>query len=225
MINSFINAIVTSLHALSNTLNNIGNSIIVSLSNIDNSVITAFIGVAGTLLGTILGWLLNSFSQKGKLNIFVTSWQDDFKCREAGYMAKCNSASEAEYYSCKFSLDIYNSSAETRIMRNIQIVFSENKKVIMTRVPDDCATEHHGAHRISYDKIAPINIPPKSIVTVDLRFGEWNDDNLFEKYWKTNNISLLYTDKKNRVKKTLLCSKDYANYFQNTEETRNDEKG
>lgn len=40
---------------------------------------TAVIGVAGTLLGTALGWFLNVFANKGKLKFYVTSWENEFE--------------------------------------------------------------------------------------------------------------------------------------------------
>lgn len=38
-------------------------------------VAAALIGVVGTILGTILGWPLNSFSQRGKLSVYVLEWE------------------------------------------------------------------------------------------------------------------------------------------------------
>ena len=45
---------------------------------------TAVIGVAGTLLGTALGWFLNVFANKGKLKFYVTSWENEFEKNEMG---------------------------------------------------------------------------------------------------------------------------------------------
>ena len=36
------------------------------------------IGVIGTLLGIVLGWVLSNLSQRGKLNIYPT-WRDEFQ--------------------------------------------------------------------------------------------------------------------------------------------------
>lgn len=37
---------------------------------------SAIIGVGGTVLGTIVGWLLNSLSQFGNLHFYDKSWED-----------------------------------------------------------------------------------------------------------------------------------------------------
>ena len=87
----------------------------------------AVLGIVGTLAGTVLGWVLNSLSQKGKLKVFVKKWEEVYqKPDKLGSFEKCNS-NEAEYYNYNLSLDIYNSSRETRIMRNIQVVFMDRK--------------------------------------------------------------------------------------------------
>ena len=44
-----------------------------------NQILPAIIGVVGTLLGTILGWILSNLSKRGKLRIFST-WKDEFQC-------------------------------------------------------------------------------------------------------------------------------------------------
>ena len=41
--------------------------------DVDREILTAIIGVGSTLLGTILGWLLNNFSNRGKLRIHYQS--------------------------------------------------------------------------------------------------------------------------------------------------------
>ena len=222
--NSIINAIIEAGNLLAQAIVNAGNSISEAINSMDGSVFTAQLGVAGTLLGTILGWLLNHFSQKGKLNVYVRLWQDSFQHNHKGIMSTCTSAAQAAYYSCDLSLDVYNSSAETRIMRNIQIVFAKGKTEIMVRTPDDRKTERFGAGCTKCDTVGPINIPPKSIVTVDLHYGEWDENKSIENYWKVNKIFLRYTDEKNKVKKIPISSKNYADYFPKSEEVCANEK-
>ena len=51
-----------------------------------NEILIAFLGILGTLVGTILGCFLNALSQKGKLNVSVTSWKDKFEYNSVGSM-------------------------------------------------------------------------------------------------------------------------------------------
>lgn len=211
--------------ALVNGIIEAGKGLTDSFANIDASLFAAVLGVLGTLLGTILGWLLNSFSQRGKLNVFVTAWNDSFQYNNNyGDIVPCHNMSQAEYYSCNLSLDVYNSSAETRIMRNLEIVFAKDKTEILACTPDDCTTQRFSAGCTRYQKVGPINIPPKCVITVDLRYGEWDKDDSCMKYWNINNIFLRYTDKKNKLKKITICRKNYANYFLNDPEEDSLEK-
>lgn len=95
-----------------------------------SEITTALIGVGATLAGTVLGWILNNFSNHGKLNIFVSSWKEDFQYNSHGAMASCSKREEVQCYSYNISLDLYNSSGNTKIMRNIQIVFNDGKNDI-----------------------------------------------------------------------------------------------
>ena len=56
----------------------------------------AVIGVAGTLLGTALGWFLNVFANKGKLKFYVTSWENEFEKNEIGEMVPATSTNDVE---------------------------------------------------------------------------------------------------------------------------------
>jgi len=48
------------------------------------NIILTLIGVGGTLLGTVLGWILNFFVGYGKLKIFITSWEVFYHCLNMG---------------------------------------------------------------------------------------------------------------------------------------------
>lgn len=182
----------------------------------DSELTTALIGVGATIAGTVLGWMLNNLSNRGKLNIFVSSWEDSFKYNNnIGEMVPCSKREEVESYSYKVSFDLYNSSGSTKIMRNIQIVFSDGKNDIEKQTPQDDATKRYSHPMVFYDKVEPINIPPKAVIKLDLHDGAWDKDGKLDFIWRSKKVFLVYTDEKNRVRRKLIKAEDYENYFNN----------
>jgi len=174
----------------------------------------AVFGIIGTILGTVLGWLLNSLSNKGKLVFSVAKWEDSFQRNDnLGSMIPSNSLEETQVYSYKLFLDVYNSSAETLIMRDIRIVFSDGKKDIHVSVPQDDNTRRISGHLSFYDDILPMNFPPKSILQLHLHDGEWNQEHKMDFIWKTEKVFLVYKDMKNKEHRFLIKAEKYNNHF------------
>ncbi len=157
----------------------------------------ALLGILGTLSGTILGWFLNNLSQHGKLNIFISSWKDKFEYNKTGRMALSTSIDQTEDYSYSTSLDLYNSSGKTKIMRNIEIVFSNGKEELYCSTPKDYATKRIGGAFINYNDIMPINISPKSIIHIELLNWLSDSDDTLKYIWDTTHIYLRYINEKN----------------------------
>lgn len=179
----------------------------------DKEVLIAAIGVGGTLLGTVLGWFLNNLSNMGRLSIYVCEWNDEFKTNNAGEIVSSQSIEETEYYSFDLSLDLYNSSGSTKIMRDIQIVYTDGWRQLWKGVPDDVSTRRFSAGTTRYNRVEPINIPPKMVIKLNLRDGLWKMTNELDFVWKTKKIYFQYTDEKNKRRKKLIRKADYANCF------------
>ena len=181
-----------------------------------SEITIALIGVGATLAGTVLGWFLNNLSNKGKLNIFVCTWEDSFTHNNSiGEMVPCSERETVQSYSYKVSFDLYNSSGNTKIMRNIQIVFSNGKFDIEKQTPKDDATKRCSHPMVFYDDVEPINIPPKAVIKLDLHGGAWNKDGKMDFIWNSKKVCLVYTDEKNKVRRKLIKTEDYENYFNN----------
>lgn len=189
----------------------------------DSEITTALIGVGATIVGTVLGWMLNTLSNRGKLNIFVSSWEENFQYNNSiGEMVSCSKREEVQNYSYKVSFDLYNSSGNTKIMRNIQIVFNDGKGDIEKHTPMDDATKRFSNPLVFYDKVEPINIPPKAVIKLNLHDGVWNENEKLDFIWKSKKIFLKYTDEKNKIRRKLIKTEDYENYFNNhTQEDTN----
>ncbi|MBP3313469.1 MAG: hypothetical protein J6K84_02290 [Oscillospiraceae bacterium] len=178
----------------------------------------AIIGVIGTLVGTILGWVLNNISQRGKLNVYVTQWSDDFDYNEGVAISNANAIQETYGYSYKLAVDIYNSSAETRIMRDIRIVFKRDKNALYTITPNykaDTKTVHGRATLTSHSKIGTVNVSPKSVVSYNFYSHINNNQGATDCFWEINNIVLTYRNEKDKIIVVPIKKEDYHNYRKN----------
>lgn len=178
-----------------------------------DEIITTLIGVGTTIAGTILGWALNTWSNHGRLNIFVSDWADNFLYNEMGSMVPCSEFDNVESFQYKVSLNLYNSGGNIKIMRNIQIVFSDGENDIKSDMPFDDATKKYFRPITSYDKVGVINIPPKSVITLALHNNVWNKNDELDFIFKSKKIYLAYTDEKNKVRRKLLKIINYENRF------------
>ena len=173
------------------------------------------IGVIGTLLGTVLGWLLSNLSRRGKLNIYPT-WQDGFSYNDNyGGMANSKSKEEVKRYRYYFTLDLYNSSGEPQIMRKIEVAFFHDKEELFRATPKDDSTGHSRGPLLCYDEVLPITIPARTVYTVKLHGGFGYPDNRFSQIWRTNKIMLTYRDRKDKERKVLINKNDFSRYFEN----------
>lgn len=66
-----------------------------------------------------------------------------------------------------------------------------------------------------YDNVEPINIPPKAVIKLNLHDGAWDKDGKLDFIWKSKNVYLVYSDEKNKVRRKLIKTEDYENYFTN----------
>lgn len=174
----------------------------------------AMVGVIGTILGTVLGWFLNSISNRGKIKLFISSWENEFRCRnEYGDMVKPPAPEKVEYYSCSFALDIYNSSGEPKIMRNIQLAYNNGKSDVIKHIPQDEDSRRNSSGLIRYDDIMPLTIPAKSVFQIHLRDGFWHQSTEFPSLWNVEKVYLLYTDENNKEKRTLINEKSIKQCF------------
>lgn len=174
--------------------------------------ITACIGVAGTLLGTILGWILNGVSQKGKINCYVSKWEDKLLYNNMGSMVSSTNKEQTEQYIFTATLDIYNSSQLPKIMRSIEVAFFSGRKELQSFSPKDDSTRRTNGPASFYDQISPINIPPQSVIQVKLHDSASKEDMGF--LWKTDRVYLRYRNNKGKKKRVLLHKEVYADYFE-----------
>lgn len=186
----------------------------------DSEIITAIIGVGATIAGTLLGWGLNNLSNRGKLNIYISSWKDEFKKNDAGELNPAKKKSEVEYYQFNGAVDVYNSSGDTKIMREVEIAFYSGRTLLKTITPLDDSTKRLTGQYIPvhYDELGVLNIPPKSVVSISIHNGMWDRDGkegTLDFLWETDTIKIRYRSEKNRRKTKKVKKSDFLNHFNN----------
>lgn len=175
----------------------------------------AVFGIVGTILGTVLGWILNQLSSKGKLKIFPAKWEDELYNRYAGYKRNAETVEQIQHYSYRCELDIYNSSTEPRIMRDVHVIFKNKKVTLLSSVPFDEETLHDDSRFAFYDEITPITVSAKSAVRIKIRNSEQSGEGRESFIWNTKRIYLTYRNEKNRLKRVLIHEEDYSKRLDN----------
>lgn len=169
------------------------------------------IGILGALLGTVFGWVLSK-CDFGKLHIYVSSWEDEFyRMNSYGQMIPSSDIADVKSYRYTLSLELYNSSSTARIMRNIEVLYSNGTDVRKRSAPKDKSTKRVSNAITSYEPVRPINIPPKTVLRVDLLDSYLGDGLKF--LWATDKVLLSYKNKCNRTKTILVKRGLYKDYF------------
>ena len=169
------------------------------------------VGTAGSIFGVFLGWWLNNWSKRGKLNIYLSEWKDQFKRNQFGVSGNSPSKAEAESYHFYCSLDLHNSSSEAKIMRDFKIVYRNKYKELWADYPLDDSTTVRTSVGYSSDDLCVVNIPPKSVVKINFHNSLHSKETL-SVLWDTISIFLEYKDENNKKKVKLLKVENFNEY-------------
>jgi hypothetical protein len=135
------------------------------------NIIPSLIGVIGTLSGVILGVLLKQVLSAGKIKVFVNNFELTFSENDNGNMKDTKIITQkSECASLDADIDVYNSSSDQRIMRDI--CFLIQKKNYSRKISlKDRKTSRISSFRIAMDTVDVITIPPKTVVNLKLSAG------------------------------------------------------
>ena len=174
----------------------------------------AIIGVGGTLLGTALGWWLNTLSNRGKIDIFCKKWDVKFETNNNGFIVKTEHIKKAEYFNFDVELEVINHSGDIKIIRDVQILFQDsNGKILKTIIPNDTSLRTYSNHFCSHKEVKPFNVYGKSIISISLDKGFNDRDSKFDFIFDTEKIFLQFRDELNNVKKVLLKEGNVKDYY------------
>ena len=194
-------------------------------------IVTNVVSIVATLLGTILGWLLNEFSKSGKTKLFVSEWNEKFLSEKMENLSdyyggeelpkdnyydslhlrkdKAIDKNDANHYEYSFLLDVYNSSGNTKIMRNLHIIFYDKHKWSKKNLFEDNKVKIQIDREGNSETVEVINLSPKNIIRLYLN----NDIEVNDLLYDTTNIYLEYLNEKNKKKKIKVKTVDYRHYF------------
>jgi hypothetical protein len=146
----------------------------------------AIIGIIGTLSGVILGALINQISRSGSLNIYSHDFHIDIS-KQTGYgslESQNQIDSETISVSVNFNLDLFNSSSQQKVGREIFLVINKDRKEIK-EIIHDMSTIQYTQYSSRTDQLVNFNIPPKTIKNLKLttyikkEYYEWINGSTF----------------------------------------------
>ena len=96
-------------------------------------------------------------------------------------------------------------------MRNIEVLYYNGTALRKRSAPKDKSTKRVSNAITAYGPVRPINIPPKTVLRVDLLDSYLGDGLKF--LWATDKVLLSYKNKCNRTKTILVKRGLYKDYF------------
>jgi len=170
---------------------------------------SALIGVVGTMLGVILGALLNRIVRLGKIKVFVNEVDYSFLKRNSsgGFKPMNSITNETEKLTIRARLDIFNSSEYSRkIMRGIKFHPFENGKEIVIKMYNNEVNDMTN-YAMQTGNLRVLNLNPKEIksfilsVTFDKDIERIYNSKWFLTYKNTSNKEVkIKLDKSKKLK-------------------------
>lgn len=152
------------------------------------------LGIIGTILGTVIGWLLHFISDNiAKTYINIESFNEQ--------------KSEKNEYACIFKLFVYNDSRKQQCIRNLRLSFTDNKgKILFESWLSEGRCIFQTVRSYNENKV-PFMISVNSYEQSEHFFSDLISEGEFVKLLETKKVYLLYEDRKNKTKKIKIVSK------------------
>jgi hypothetical protein len=144
--------------------------ILVSVDPSNSQYINTIIASLSGLAGTILGWVLNNLSSRGKLSFYVLKWENIFYGGSSplGGPLPVTDFSEAQMYSYIATMDVYNRSSFNKVIRDVAVCFYRNNKFILSHEPNNKEARKVTDRGIYNEEFRYENIPPKEVRRLSL---------------------------------------------------------
>ena len=150
------------------------------------NVMIALVGVAGTLAGTILGWILNQLSNRGKVSFLLNEIRPFFHKTDDGGKISIN-----------VNVDIINTSGNQKVIRNIKAVFYKSKRKILE---DNVYVKEINIEKNNAGFFS-LNCYPKSMKNILLSMSELSFETADEpkNFFKDVSLYFEYFDEKDKI--------------------------
>lgn len=179
----------------------------------------AILGIVGTLLGTVLGWLLARWNI-GKLYISLDSFEEKYY-----RLTELGGVEQFEFgiltgVELNFAIHLYNSFPVTRAIRECQLVLFDSAGFEITRLPvEDKASARFAAGTIHYDDIGIVNLNGYTSKDVKGRIAIFDLDLMY----KISKIEFHYKNEKRKEKVLQYKKIDFASVPRIVEKPASDE--
>ncbi|MBR0599023.1 hypothetical protein [Sinanaerobacter chloroacetimidivorans] len=160
--------------------------------------IQEFEGIIGAVLGSVSTLIVTDFLRhRGKLNVYIVNKEYNFDTyKSVGCYSNGSEDNDLYGFRLKYTLQVYNSFDVPQIMRNFQIRFYTNDKLIVQEIPRDETTKVYAAHSIHVNEVGVVNINSREAVQLEqsiyLNVEEFQTDHF-------NKIDLCYLNDKNKL--------------------------
>lgn len=166
----------------------------------------AVIGVAGTLLGTILGWGLGKIPT-GRLTLQITSTNSNVERFDRLNKSRDKQEGEIRSYKEEFVISLYNSSNEPKTIRELFVVLKDEKNTEILR----CAVKDASTTRLmgsiwETEQTGVINLTGKTGKDIKAFFLTKEAELLLQ----AKSVWLEYKDEKFRTKQVIIRKNDYS---------------
>jgi hypothetical protein len=159
--------------------------------------------VVGTFIGTITTIIIKNL---GTLKFFINEVELKYKkLVNEMYQSYEETTNYKDADKCDFSadIDIYNSSENPKIIRELNVVIINKQKITKSFKPYDSNTRKRtNSGLVITDKIGGINLPPKIMTKILIDSDIFSDEKIPN--LKGSKLYLQYKNEKNKKRKRLL---------------------
>ncbi|MCM3257084.1 hypothetical protein M3664_04715 [Paenibacillus lautus] len=167
------------------------------------SVVEKFEGIIGALLGVMMTLILTEvFKRIGNIKFYTKFLDVVYEVRDVDSWGQTTNRKavkdEANFLRVELTLEVYNSSDTPKILRDVNLVFYNGKRKILSVEPEDKSTERFAAASFHRDKFGFTNIKPKEIISINLVYNCY-DQKILDQIKRSNKVYLESRDYKNKI--------------------------